>query len=415
MDGSLGISSPDLRAVERQAVLAFVSDAAVESALRDGLSDRLNEPLEIRRGGIRAAVAALQRAASPRVLVVDVSGEEQPLTALGKLSDVVEPHVVVLVIGELTDLDFYRAVTRGLGAAEYLARPVTRDTIARHFGPLALGEAPAADGVVGGRLLTVTGVRGGVGATTVAVNLAWHLGMVAHRHTVLLDPNVQTGTAAFMLNIEPGSGLRIALEAPERIDALLAERAAQPVADRLHVLAAEEKLGPSPCCAPGAAAQLLEALRRRYNFIIADVPFAPVMVYRDLLDAAYQRILVMEPSLAAVRDTLRLTALPSGPSQTRRPVVVLNRLGRPGGLTRRQVEDALQVKVDLVIPELPRLLGTAATLGEPAVARAGAFRTAINDLARQVAFTHLLDSGTSRSAGDAAPARSRWNLLGWRR
>ena len=415
MDGALAISSPDLRAVERQAVLAFVSDAAVESALRDGLSELLNEPLEIRRGGIRAAVAALQRAASPRVLVVDVSGEEQPLTALGKLSEVVEPHVVVLVIGEASDLDFYRAVTRGLGVAEYLARPVTRDTIARHFGPLALGEAPAAEGVVGGRLLTVTGVRGGVGATTVAVNLAWHFGLVAHRHTVLLDPNVQTGTAAFMLNIQPGSGLRIALEAPERIDALLAERAAQPVADRLHVLAAEEKLGPSPSCAPGAAEQLLEALRRRYNFIVADVPFAPVMVYRDLLDAAYQRILVMEPSLAAVRDTLRLTALPSGPAQTRRPVVVLNRVGRPGGLTRRQVEDALQLKVDLVIPDLPRLLGTAATLGEPAVARAGAFRTAINDLARQVAFTHLLDSGASRATGDAAPARSRWNLLGWRR
>jgi pilus assembly protein CpaE len=123
----------------------------------------------------------------------------------------------------------------------------------------------------------------------------------------------------------------------------------------------------------------------------------------------------MDPSLAAVRDTLRLAALPAGPSQTRRPVVVLNRLGRPGGLTRRQVEDALQMKVDLVIPELARLLGTAATLGEPAVKRGGAFRTAINDLARQVAFTHLLDSGAGRSAGDAAPARSRWRLWEWRR
>jgi pilus assembly protein CpaE len=415
MDGALGAGSPDLRAVERQDVLAFVTDAAVESALRDGLSELLDQSLEVRRGGIRAAITALQRAPSPRVLVVDVSGEEQPLTALGKLSDVVEPHVVVLVIGELSDLDFYRAVTRGLGVAEYLARPVTRDTVARHFGPFALGEAPTVEGVLGGRLLTVTGVRGGVGATTVAVNLAWHFGLVAHRHTVLLDPNVQTGTAAFMLNIQPGSGLRIALEVPERIDALLAERAAQPVADRLHVLAAEEKLGPSPACAPGASAQLLDALRRRYNFIVADVPFAPVAVYRDLLDAAYQRILVMEPSLAAVRDTLRLSALPSGPSQTRRPVVVLNRLGRPGGLTRRQVEDALQLKVDIVIPELPRQLSTAATLGKPAVTRGGAFRTAITDLARQVAFTHLLDSGANQSTGDTAPARSRWHLFRWRR
>lgn len=414
MDGSLGSGLAELSGAERQPALAFITDAATETALIDGFSNLLPQPLETRRGGIRAAITTLQRTHSPRVLVVDVSGEEQPLTALGQLSDVVEPHVIVLVIGELSDLDFYRAVTRDLGAAEYLARPLTRDTVARHFGPFALGEAPAADGVLGGRLLTVTGVRGGIGASTLAVNLAWHFGVTAHHHTVLLDPNVQTGTAAFLLNIRPGAGLLVALEAPERIDALFAERTAQPVTDRLHVLAAEEALGPAPVFAPGAAGQLLEALRRRYNFVVADVPFAPVPLYRDLLEAAHQRILVMEPSLAAVRDTLRLLALPASSAAVRRPVVVLNRLGRPGGLTRRQVEDALQMKVDVVIPELPRLIGTAATLGEPAVARAGVFRTAITDLARQVAFKHLLDSGAGRLADDA-PVKPRWRLFGWRR
>jgi pilus assembly protein CpaE len=420
MDGSLVSASAERRSTDRPAALAFVADTPTETALRDGLSEVLRQPLETRRGGIRAAITSLQRSTSPHVLIVDVSGEEQPLTALGTLSDVVEPDVVVLVVGEANDLDFYRAVTRDLGAAEYLALPLTRDTVARHFGPFALGEAPAAEGVIGGRLLTVTGACGGAGASTVAVNLAWHFGLTARRHTVLLDPNVQTGIAAFLLNIQPGSGLRIALEAPERIDALLAERAAHPVGDRLHVLAAEEKLGASPVHAPGAASQLMAALRRRYNFIVADVPFAPVPLYRDLLDAAQQRILVMEPSLAAVRDTLRLVGLPAGPSQVRRPVVVLNRLGRPGGLTRRQIEDALHMKVDVAIPDLPRQIGGAASLGEPAVARPGAFRTAISDLARQVAFTRLLDSASSgpraRKAGDGGAApRSRWHLFGWRK
>lgn len=416
MDGSVVAVSAEHRRTDRPAALAFVNDAASEEALRDGLSDLLAQPLETRRGGIRAAIGALQRAPSPHVLIVDVSAEEQPLTALGTLSDVVEPDVSVLVIGESNDLDFYRAVTRGLGAAEYLARPLTRDTVARHFGPFALGEAPAAEGVLGGRLLSVTGVCGGAGASTVAVNLAWHFGQSARRHTVLLDPNVQTGVAAFLLNIQPGAGLRVALESPERIDALLAERAAQPVGDRLHVLAAEEKLGASPSFAPGAAEQLLAALRRRYNFIVADVPFAPVPLYRDLLDAANERILVMDPSLAAVRDTLRLVALPGGPTQARRPVVVLNRLGRPGGLSRRQIEDALHMKVDIVIPDLPRQIGGAASLGEPAVSRSGPFRTAIVDLAKQVAFTRLLDGAKSGRLTDAGTkAKSRWRWVEWLR
>ena len=135
---------------------------------------------------------------------------------------------------------------------------------------------------------------------------------------MLLDPDVHPGAAAFLLNVQPGTGLRMALEAPERIDALLAERAAQPVGRPAACAGRPRRSSaPTPTYAPGAAAQLLEALRRRYNFIVADVPFAPVPLYRDLLDLAHQRILVMEPSLAAVRDT----RAPAGrcPTARRRP------------------------------------------------------------------------------------------------
>ena len=186
--------------------------------MRDGLTEATTGDLDIRRGGVRAAIAALQKQATPRVLVVDVGGEEQPLTALGDLSNVVEPDVCVLVIGEINHVDFYREVTRGLGASDYLAKPLTRDAVARHFVPFLLGHAPALQGVLGGRAIAVTGVRGGAGATTVAVNLAWNFGVWMRRHTVLLDPDIYLGMAAFLLNIQPGSGLRMALEAPERIE-----------------------------------------------------------------------------------------------------------------------------------------------------------------------------------------------------
>jgi pilus assembly protein CpaE len=235
-------------------------------------------------------------------------------------------------------------------------------------------------------------VRGGVGATTIAVNLAWNFGVSMRRHTVLFDPDIHLGAAAFLLNVQPGPGLRMALEAPDRIDALLAERAAQPAADRLHVLAGEEKLTVPATHAEGAAQALLQALRRRYNFIVADVPFAPVPLYRDLLDLVDQRVLVMEPTLAAVRDTVRLMALPKAGRQEQRPVIVLNRIGIPGGLTRRQVEDALKMKVDVAIPDLPRQVGNAATLGEPAITTSSGFRAGIADLTRQVASVRLLDS-----------------------
>jgi pilus assembly protein CpaE len=94
----------------------------------------------------------------------------------------------------------------------------------------------------------------------------------------------------------------------------------------------------------------------------------------------------MDPTLASMRNTLRLLALPNGPDQVRRAVIVLNRLGQPGGLTRQQVEEALEMTVDLVVPYQPRPVNNAATLGTPATSVAGAFRVGIQHLAREVAF-----------------------------
>ncbi|HEY1935313.1 MAG TPA: cellulose synthase operon protein YhjQ/BcsQ [Acetobacteraceae bacterium] len=406
-------AAPDATArYDRPSLIGFIADARSEEALRDGLGDVTTEALDIRRGGVRAAVAAMQKQATPKVLVVDVSGESQPLTALGDLAHVVEPDVCVLVVGETNHVDFYREVTRGMGAADYLAKPLTRDTVARHFATYLRGRTPAGPAALGGRAIAVTGVRGGVGATTLAVNLAWNFGVTMRRHTVLLDPDIHLGSAAFLLNVQPGAGLRMALETPDRIDSLLAERAAQPAADRLHVLAGEEKLAIQPNPAAGAGQVLLDALRRRYNFIVADVPFAPVPLYRDLLDLVDQRVLVMEPTLAAVRDTLRLLALPDGPDQSQRAIVVLNRVGIPGGLTRRQVEDALKMKVDVAIPDLPRQVGNAATLGEPVISTSNGFRSGILELARQVAFVGLLDSTPDAiNSMQAGQQKSRWNFL----
>src|SRR5258708_30464527 len=120
---------------------------------------------------------ALRNRSTPHVLIVDISGEEQPLSALGELSEVVEPDVRVLAIGDGDDLSFYRQITHVLGVLEYLSRPLMRDMVARYFGPLILHGAPATEGVLGGRVVTVTGARGGTGASTVAANLAWHFGV----------------------------------------------------------------------------------------------------------------------------------------------------------------------------------------------------------------------------------------------
>jgi pilus assembly protein CpaE len=376
---------------DRLTVLAFLGDTATEQVLRDGLGDLVANGIDVRRGTVRTAINAMAKLPTPEVLIVDISGEDQPLHALGELSDVVEPGVRVLVIGDTDDVDFYRHITRGMGVMEYIFKPITREAVARHFAPLITRKTIGADATRGGRVIAIMGARGGVGAK---------------RHTVFLESDLHMGSGALLLGGKTGPGLRMALETPDRIDPLFVERAAQPVSERLHVLASEEKLSEPLNYAPGAARRLIEALRVRYNFIVLDVPFLPMPCNREMVEFAHHRVIVMDPSLASVRDTLRLLGLPNGPWQPQSPTIVLNRQGRPGGLTRKQIEDALKVKVDIVIPDIPKQLNESASFGEPAVMQRGPLRQAIIDLSREVGFV-----GGREEATGAVAASSSFNGL----
>jgi pilus assembly protein CpaE len=388
------------KTVERSTVLGFVTDADSEMAVREGMAE-LVPSIQIKRASIRQATAMLRKLPSPEVLVVDITGEDAPLAALHDLSEVVEPSTRVLVVGDRVDMNFYRSLTRDLGVAEYLYKPLAKEMVARMFGPACMQRPVASGALQGGRIVAVSGACGGVGTTTVAANLAWYLGEELKRHTLLFDPDIYTGNAAMMLGGRTGTGLRLALETPSRIDELFVERAAQPVTERLSVLAGDEKVTEAAEIAEGAGRALLAALRRRYNFVVADVPSAPVPVYRELLMLAHQRVLVMDPTLAAMRNTLRLLALPTGPDQVRRAVIVLNRLGQPGGLTKPQIEEALEMAIDVVIPYQPRQVGTAATMGTPACIASGGFRSGILSLAREVAFVG--DSSQQAKSSSSGP------------
>ena len=190
-----------------------------------------------------------------------------------------------------------------------------------------------------------------------------------------------------MLGAKSGSGLRVALETPSRIDELFVERATQPVAERLHLLAGEEQFTEQLKYAPQGAQALLDALRRRYNFVVSDLPYSGQSVHLDMLHLAQQRVLVMTPTLAGVRDALRLLALPNGPAQPRRAVVVLNRVGMPGGLDTRRIADALKMQPDIVIADGKASIERAASAGRPAIQGNPSFRACIEALAREVGFS----------------------------
>jgi len=380
--------------VKRQKFLGFVHDAVSAEALEAAFNPAAHYGGNIHVVNFRTTLTILSRMISPEVLLVDLTGEDQPLTAMTELAELVETDTTVLVIGQARELSFYRAIVNGLGVREYLAKPLTPAAVTQHFLPFIQPDIVSEPHLKGGKIIAIAGVRGGIGTTTIAANLAWMIGHEMHRHTMLLDTDLQTGTAALALNVEPGTGFAAALGTPERMDTMLVERCAQPAGNRLHVMASLQALGSDLSYHGGAAGPLTTALRGRYKFILADAGARQLPLAREMLSLAHQRIIILDPSLMSLRNLDRLNALPGQP--VARTLLVLNQAGRPHGLSQSFMEEAVGMKFDIVIPDLPRILPKADKFGEMAASIKSPFRDAISRLALKIGAEHHAGLGAPK-------------------
>jgi pilus assembly protein CpaE len=137
-----------------------------------------------------------------------------------------------------------------------------------------------------------------------------------------------------------------------------------------------------PPCNPEGIATFVQAIRRRYNFMVADTGARLTPLARQLLFNAQQRVIVLDPTMISLRNVESLRSLPGGSGQTPRPLLVLNKAGVPGGLAREFIEDKLGVALDAVIPDAPRVVGLHSGLGTLAARQRGPFRNGIASVAQ---------------------------------
>lgn len=367
---------------DRPSLMVFVADEASEAAIRGGIGDVLGA--QMRRGTVRTAVKSLEKEITPRVLIVDISGIEDPFGALDDLASVCTPDVRVLVVGERTEIGFYRDITRNVGVHEYLHKPLTRDNVARLFAPHIQGGGEGGQDR-GGQVTAVCGVHGGVGATTIAVNLALQLEAATHSHVAILDLHLRGGTAAMMLGARVTSGLRIALEEPERVDSLFLDRVAVPISDRIRLIAAEEPMDADEHPTEEGARRVLDMLRQRFNHVVVDVPMPPGPVERMVLHRARHVVLVLGPDVASIRDTVSAKKLVSTTGSAGRVITVLNGVGRRGYLPTKLIAEGIGGPPEIEIPDLPRQLPRAANLGRPALRESPQLRRALGLLSQEIA------------------------------
>jgi len=226
--------------VPRISIQAFCTAADTAAAMQAAGDDRrmTKAHLKIQMGGMTAAIEAYRASATPNVVIIEADGRgEELLNGLDSLAEVCDAGTRVVVVGHFNDIVLYREMVRR-GVSDYLIAPVGTIDVIRAVS----GLFSAADAKPVGRTLAVVGAKGGVGASTVAHNIAFSIARDVNLDAVVTDLDLPFGTAGLDFNQDPPQGIADAVMSPDRIDTAFVDRLLSKCTDHLSLLAAPATL-----------------------------------------------------------------------------------------------------------------------------------------------------------------------------
>ncbi len=361
----------------RVSIQAFCDTVETAAAIQAAGEDRrlAKAHLKIQMGGITAAIEAYRSSPTPNVIMIESESRGQDiLSGLDGLAEYCDAGTRVVVIGRTNDVVLYRELIRR-GVSDYLISPLGTLDIVRSISNLF--SSPDAKPV--GRVIAIVGAKGGVGASSVAHNVAWAIARDLQLDSVVSDLDLAFGTAGLDYNQDPPQGIADAVFSPDRIDTGFVDRLLSKCTDHLSLLAAPATLDRVYDFGDEAFDSIFDSLRATVPCIVLDIPHQWSGWVRRTLVGADDILIVAAPDLANLRNTKNLVDLLrlSRPND-QRPRYCLNQVGVPKRPEIKAADFAKALDDDpiAVIPFDPQLFGTAANNGQMIAELSANHRTA---------------------------------------
>jgi len=348
-------------------LLQFESDIEVAGAARSG----------------REAVQMTQEL-KPDVVLMDINMPDMDGIAATEMIRQRDQITQIVILSVQGDPNYMRRAMLA-GARDFLTKPPMADELIsaiRRAGQMAqterskavqIASAPAmamaqqmAAGLSNGKVIMVYGPKGGVGTTTIAVNLAVALNNT-ETNVALIDAKLQYGDVAIFLNEQ---GKNTILDLAPRADELDADVVESVMikhsASGLHVLAAPSRPEQAEQVTPDQFSKLVKRLRQMYAYIIVDTASALNDITLAALDGCDVVILVVTQDIPSIKNArLFLDLLQSIGAQRNRVCFVMNKYDKRISITPEKVAENLKQAVGGVIPLDERTVIPAVNRGIP--------------------------------------------------
>jgi pilus assembly protein CpaE len=295
----------------------------------------------------------------PDVIVVDARDRS---TMPAELAVVKRQHPatgILVVLPRLEGtliLDAMRA-----GASECVAEPIAQEELHAALGRIA-AQRPARRR---GDVFAVIGAKGGVGATTVAVNVATTLSKLHPSSTLLMDLHLTYGDAAIFLGAEPRFSTLDALENMHRMDASFLRTLVTQTKSGLSLLASSDHTVSTPVDVTRVRS-LIELAASEFRYLVLDVPRSDPAVL-DSLEAVSSVIVVANQEVATIRSAARMSAALEQRYGKQRVNVVISRYHAGAEIGQKDVERVIGRPVAHVFPNNYPIALASLNTGRPLV------------------------------------------------
>lgn len=381
-------------------VLVISDDSSVSNAVTLALSGQPKVNLTSENRSVASLNGTAVRMAAENDIVVFATdpSNKADLAAIEALNRERQKNTVFLA---LTDKDIPLSRARALsdaGVDDVLPFPVTEEELGRQIAKW-LGRIVQSRGSSGGRegvVIAVAQARGGIGATTVAVNLADQLLVRKGRFrkepansVAIVDLDIQFGAVGDFLDVDPQDGMMQMAQAGIMPDQMWVEQSLDETPGGLHVLAAPTDFVPLDAVQPGQVAALIETLRNSHDYVIVDMPRALVNWIEPVISTADEIVIVTDTTVPSIRATRRLMDFYLADNPGLQIEVVINHEKRPmiQAAHHKEAASVLEKKFDHWIPHDPKAARTGVDFGKPLSEVAGRsdLAKAISNLARATA------------------------------
>lgn len=302
-----------------KAILVNCTDATV-SALQQAMTAQ-GAAIDAYFPTIHAVTSSLLLASGEaRLFVVEVRSEEE-VRQLKWLSGsfVGQPIIALLPVGKSQAL---LIATMRAGAGQVVTLPLTPADFQEALECIAIQHGYT---VQQARVYAVSGVTGGCGATTLALNLAWEMAQLQSGRCLLIELSFQMGMLASYLNVQPTLTLNDLFHVGNHLDIHQVQNALTPVTDRLFLLTGPYRAITPVSVSPRRVLELLDHARRLASTVVLDVPCTYDDLYFEPLAAADQVILVGEQKLPSIRNLKVIRDTLEREEGIRTPTLVINR------------------------------------------------------------------------------------------